>query len=686
MGVVVGRRVAAAGVALALAWGLVPSGVTTPEPAQAAVTKTSSVTAEARKMAAVPTPKLSWSKCVTGAECATVKVPLDYDKPKGAKVELALLRVKARDRKNRIGTLFVNPGGPGGSSVDLALASPDVLSAKVRDRFDVVGVDPRGIGYGTPVSCFSSTRAQNAATAGYTTGFPLGAKQEKAWVAADKKLGKACSGDTLARSMSTAQVARDMELMRRAVGDKKLSYLGFSYGTYLGQVYANMFPSKVRAVAVDGVIDPVAWAGSKANAAQPLEWRLNSSGGAWKALREVLVRCDKAGTSRCSFAAGDPVAKTATIAARLKARPLVVEDQDGDEVTVTYAYLVSALLGELYDPAGYESVTDLLTYVDALTTPARSTTARSRTSGAERARTSAALVGALRDAEADRPRWGYDNSLDAFTAVTCTDSRETTKGSQYAGWATKADRRAPYFGRRLAVGLLDLRRRRLHRQRRGRLHRSVHRAHRGPAAVRRQRLRPGHQLRRGGQRGQADARRPAAAQPLLRPHRLRHLALRHRRRRRLPAQGDAAEGGHRLRRRRAAVRVQRGGPAHQQRPAGGAAGAVERAAEPALTSATARCGATVPPGQPRSRAAADAPAGTVRRTSQAHLPSWRTRSNPWSSNSSTEATKRNRPAATRPSVTSGMASTVPPPSAAMRSSAPPSAARAIPSRRCRVSV
>ncbi|GAA1845946.1 alpha/beta hydrolase [Microlunatus capsulatus] len=395
----------------------------------------------------MPTPKLSWSRCVTGAECATVKVPLDYDKPKGAKVELALLRVKARDRKNRIGTLFVNPGGPGGSSVDLALASPDVLSAKVRDRFDVVGVDPRGIGYGTPVSCFSSTRAQNAATAGYTTGFPLGAKQEKAWVAADKKLGKACSGDTMARSMSTAQVARDMELMRRAVGDKKLSYLGFSYGTYLGQVYANMFPSKVRAVAVDGVIDPVAWAGSKANAAQPLEWRLNSSGGAWKALREVLVRCDKAGTSRCSFAAGDPVAKTATIAARLKARPLVVEDQDGDEVTVTYAYLVSALLGELYDPAGYESVTDLLSYVDALTTPVRSTTARSRTSGAERARTSAALVGALRDAEADRPRWGYDNSLDAFTAVTCTDSRETTKGSQYAGWATKADRRAPYFGR-----------------------------------------------------------------------------------------------------------------------------------------------------------------------------------------------------------------------------------------------
>ena len=442
MGVVVGRRLAAAGVALALAWGLVPGSGPAP-----AVAGTFSARAEARKMDAIKAPKLSWYRCVDGAECATVKVPRDYDKPTGAKVELALLRVKARDRKNRIGTLFLNPGGPGSSSVDMALNAPDMLSQKVLDRFDVVGMDPRGIGYGESVSCFASTRAQTTATAGYASFFPVGARQEKAWTASDRKLGKACSADALARSMSTAQVARDMELMRRAVGDKKLSYLGFSYGTYLGQVYANMFPTRVRAVAVDGVLDPVAWAGSKGNAAQPLEWRLNSSGGAWKALREILVRCDRAGVTRCSFAAGDPVRNMATIAARLKARPLVLQDEDGT-LTLTYADLVGILLGELYDPAGYQTVTDLLAAVYALTSPVPATAARARTTRTERAEASAAVAHELRRAEDDRPRWGgYDNTQDAFASVTCTDSRETTRGSQYSGWATKVDRRAPYFGR-----------------------------------------------------------------------------------------------------------------------------------------------------------------------------------------------------------------------------------------------
>jgi pimeloyl-ACP methyl ester carboxylesterase len=414
-----------------------------------------STRSEAAKLDAVPTPKLHWYACYTAAQCTTVKVPLDYDHPDGPKVELALLRLKARDPKHRIGSLFVNPGGPGGSATGLAYFSDSVLSEKVLDRFDIVGMDPRGIAYSDNVTCLSP-RTQDDALAGYDAAFPLGAKQEKAWIASDKALGKACSKNTLARSMSTAEVARDMELMRRAVGDKKLSYLGFSYGTYLGQVYANMFPDRFRAIAVDGVLDPVAWAGNKTNAAQPLEARLDSAAGAYKALHEILVRCDRAGGTRCSFATGDPVTNLEVIADRLKAKPAVVSGgEDGDSYTITYSDMVGQMLGDLYDPTGYQDIVDTLSSLSVLTEPPNPA---ARTSDARRAAATSTLTRLHRDQQAGRPRWSpgsgrpghdfsYDNSLDAFASVTCTDSTEATTSSQYPAFAVQADKRAPYFGR-----------------------------------------------------------------------------------------------------------------------------------------------------------------------------------------------------------------------------------------------
>ena len=120
----------------------------------------------------------------------------------------------------------------------------------MRDRFDIVGMDPRGIGYSANAQCFASFRDQVLAfDKPPAVAFPVTAAQDKAWPAYPKALGKACSshGKPLSASMSTAQAARDMDVMRRAVGDKKLSYLGLSYGSYLGEVYANMFPDRFRA-------------------------------------------------------------------------------------------------------------------------------------------------------------------------------------------------------------------------------------------------------------------------------------------------------------------------------------------------------------------------------------------------------------------------------------------------------
>ncbi len=440
------QRASALGIALALAVGTLQLGGGS---AAAAKPRAFSAAAEAKKLDAIATPKPDWYRCFDTAECATVKVPRDYDRPKGAKVELAVLRLKARDPKNRIGSLFVNPGGPGGSSTAAAYFSPFFLSPELLDRFDIVGMDPRGVAFSQNVTCLSPRTQDDALDAYRRTPFPLGAAQEKAWIASDKALGRACSKDRLAKSMSTAEVARDMELMRRAVGDKKLSYLGISYGSYLGQVYANMFPNRFRSVAVDGVLDPVAWAGDKSNVNQPLEMRLNSAVGAHKGLREILLRCDRVGGGKCRFAAGDPVANLRLITDRLRAKPLVIEDEEfGDTFTFTYQDLVVTMLGMLYDPAGYRELVAMLSDLYILTEPpARS----ARTAGSSYADAASRLAEVQRttSAQGPRPRWGfpYDNSFDVFASVTCTDSKETTKSSQFPAYAVEADRRAPYFGR-----------------------------------------------------------------------------------------------------------------------------------------------------------------------------------------------------------------------------------------------
>jgi pimeloyl-ACP methyl ester carboxylesterase len=327
---------------------------------------------EARRVDRVPTPKLGWYPCYGNAECATTKLPLDYDHPRGAKTEIAVLRVKARDQKHRIGSLFVNPGGPGGSGTGLAQAAPFFLGAGVLARFDIVGIDPRGTNFSGQVACFTGNAEQGRALAGLNVAFPYTTAEERAAVASSRAVGRGCShhGRPLSASMSTAEVARDMDVMRRAVGDQRLNYLGFSYGSYLGQVYANLFPDRIRTVAIDGVNDPVAWAGTKATASRPQTDRIRSADGAAKALHQILVLCDKAGGQKCRFSPGNPVANYDVVANRLKKTPLVFTDPyTGEKVTFTYADLVGATLGSLYGPYGYLEITGNLADLIILTEP-----------------------------------------------------------------------------------------------------------------------------------------------------------------------------------------------------------------------------------------------------------------------------------------------------------------------------
>jgi pimeloyl-ACP methyl ester carboxylesterase len=420
----------------ALAGALCTAGASVPAAAAPAGSDRTS-TAESRRVDAVPTPELGWYKCYDYAECATVQLPLDYDQPRGATTEIAVLRVKAKDQEHKIGSLFLNPGGPGGSGTSIALAAPFFLSESLLEKFDIVGVDPRGIAASENVKCFDSVREQTAVLDLLNVPFPVGETEEQAYVQGSKLLGTACSttGRKLAGAMSTAEVARDMDVIRRALGEEKLNYLGFSYGSALGQYYANMFPDRFRTLVVDGVLDPTAWVG---NTKQILDARLHSSDGAYKALIEVLRRCDKAGEEYCAFAAGDPVENFETITAKLRANPLVITDEYGT-YTITYAVFVSAIMGALYSPYAGSDVTQIAAEIWA----------------ALNTGSTAAVANRINAAKATKRAYDfpYNNGLEAFSGVVCTDGLHPADAALWPAATAQRDAQAPYFGR--AWGWID---------------------------------------------------------------------------------------------------------------------------------------------------------------------------------------------------------------------------------------
>jgi pimeloyl-ACP methyl ester carboxylesterase len=212
----------------------------------ATAVSTASPTAPATATAAaLPVPELRWTDCGDGFQCATARVPLDYDKPRGARISLALIRLPAGDPARRIGSIFVNPGGPGTSGVGFVRRAGRLLySREVQARFDLVGFDPRGIIRSTPLRCFNSLQQAQAAQPPFP--FPVTPQQERVWIRSDRRIARACAdrAGAIIDHMATANVARDLDLLRQAVGDARLSYAGYSYGSYLGTTYANLFRTR----------------------------------------------------------------------------------------------------------------------------------------------------------------------------------------------------------------------------------------------------------------------------------------------------------------------------------------------------------------------------------------------------------------------------------------------------------
>jgi pimeloyl-ACP methyl ester carboxylesterase len=198
--------------------------------------------------------QLSWEACRDAALCSTLTVPLDYRRPGGDTIGIAVLKVPAAEPDQRVGSLVVNPGGPGAPGTDYAANAQAVFRSPILDAYDVVGFDPRGTGASDPVDCLTDEQLDEYVATDPDPDTPEEVAEYAGWVDA---LGRGCSerSGALAAHVTTVEAARDMDVLRAALGESAMTYFGASYGTKLGATYADLFPDKVGRLVLDGAVD-----------------------------------------------------------------------------------------------------------------------------------------------------------------------------------------------------------------------------------------------------------------------------------------------------------------------------------------------------------------------------------------------------------------------------------------------
>jgi pimeloyl-ACP methyl ester carboxylesterase len=279
----------------------------------AAVGAAGAAPAQATTPEGMPVPQLDWRDCEDGFQCATAEVPLDYARPRGTKVSLAVIRRPAVDQAHRIGSLFLNPGGPGASAVDFVREAPPVAFQLV-SKFDVVAFDPRGVGASRPaVDCDEEVDPPAPMT---PDTFDRAVLLSRARTLAGLCLNR---DRAFLATLTTANAARDLDLMRAAVGDRKLSYLGFSWGGMLGETYASLFPGRARALVLDSPIDGDVWLN------RPFEAAREQVVGFEASLDRFLAACAAAGEA-CGFGGKQPEDALDELIDRLDRSPLDVGD------------------------------------------------------------------------------------------------------------------------------------------------------------------------------------------------------------------------------------------------------------------------------------------------------------------------------------------------------------------------
>ena len=332
-------------------------------------------------------PRVTWSPC--GAlECSTLTVPLDYEAPDAGTIDLAVARRPASDPARRIGSLVVNPGGPGVPAIDYLRSVADSFPRALRERFDLVAFDPRGVGKSSQIVCADSLDPL------FDEAFsPRTDAERAALVTAAGAVASECvahSGPLLAH-VSTQDTARDLDSLRAALGDKRLNFLGSSYGSYLGAVYVTLFRDRVRATVLDGAIDP------EQTAADAL---VSQAKGFEGELDAFLADCDA--RHECAFSAGHDSAAAAydALRARSARTPLATKGSSGRRVNETR--FDAAVLETLYEGrSAWPGLADALDRAD-----------RGDASN---------LLGRADAFTWRRPDGSQAHVLDAFWAISCLD-------------------------------------------------------------------------------------------------------------------------------------------------------------------------------------------------------------------------------------------------------------------------
>jgi pimeloyl-ACP methyl ester carboxylesterase len=387
------------------------AAVTTP--AEVTATAPASTPEPAATATLTPAPPIAWSAC-QGFECADYDVPLDYAHPEQGTITLAVKRLPASDPSQRVGALFANPGGPGGSAIDILSGWARNLPQSIRARFDIVLFDPRGVGQSSPLLCGDDVQK--------LIGLEPYPETDEDWQAIEDAIQEmagqcAQAGSDILPFLGTESVARDMDRLREAMGDEELTYFGYSYGTTIGQVYADLFPTHVRAMVLDGAVDINIPADQRA---------LEQTVGFEAAFNRYLADCK---AKACL--PGDPATQVNDLIAKSELSPIPAATGDRP---VGPGELVFGILGSLYSKASWPLLTTDL-------------------NAALKGDASGLLF--IVDSYVGRNGDGtYDNSSEMNTAVNCLDYVNSRDTAHYRQLAVDFAKDAPFFGP--ATGQLGL--------------------------------------------------------------------------------------------------------------------------------------------------------------------------------------------------------------------------------------
>ncbi len=367
-------------------------------------------------------PQLNWAGCagviddtshIPTARCTTVPVPVDYDNPAGPQLQLALIRIPATGK--RIGSLLVNPGGPGASAVDsVAGLAPALAGSPITQSFDLVGFDPRGVGHSTPaIRCRTDAEFDAYRREPMVDYSPAGVAHIEQL---NQQLAQGCvdrMGPGFLANVGTASAARDMDAVRQALGEAQINYLGYSYGTELGTAYLEHFADHVRTMVLDGAIDPTVG---------PVEENINQMAGFQNVFNDYAADCARSAGCPLGTDPAKWVSRYHELVDPLVSAPAKTADPRG----LGYADATTGTINALYTPQYWKYLTSGLL-------------------GLERGTDAGDLLLLADDYQGRDDAGHYDNGQDAFNAIRCVDAPSPTDSATWVDADRRIRQAAPFL-------------------------------------------------------------------------------------------------------------------------------------------------------------------------------------------------------------------------------------------------